>query len=146
MMMTEKYYTLPPSSSSSSPSSFYHSTKTKSIREFRARLYASRKSPSEMKLPIEQQQQQPLIRTYDVQDRIDYFEKKKQFDDECKEKGKNKLNFSKKPFDISLCLFNFQFLPILCRQPAIHCKQLLLIHYNKHFFKMNPMVVHFHVQ
>lgn len=144
MMMTEKYYTLPPSSSSLSPSSlFYHSTKTKSIRELRTRLYASRRAPSEMKLPIEHQ---PLIPTYDVQNRIDYFEKKKQSDDECNEKGKNKLNFSKKPFHISLCLFNFQFLPILCQQPAIHYKQLLLIHYNKHFFKMNPMVVHFHVQ
>lgn len=71
MMMTEKYYTLPPSSSSPS-SSFYHSTKTKFNR---TRLYAPRKSPSEMKLPPEQQ-------TSDVQNRIDYFEKKKQFDNE----------------------------------------------------------------
>lgn len=108
MMMTEKYHTLPPPSSSPSSSSlFYHS----SIRDRKARLYPSRKS-TEMKLLIEPSEQQAIVRTYssyDVQDRIDYFEKKKQFDNQCEENGKKKKKpplssrrtIEKKPSNIS---------------------------------------------
>ena len=97
MMMTEKYYTLPPPSPSLSSDLFCHSP----VRDFKTR------KSTEMKLLIEQ----PIIRTYssyDVQDRIDYFEKKKQFENQCQENGKNneaKLNFQKKPSNISSLSF-----------------------------------------
>ena len=91
MIMTEKYYTLPPPSPSSSLcySTIYHSPKTTRIREIKTRLHSQRKSstlnqPNHMKLLLEQQ---PIIRTYslhDVQERINYFEKKTLLDDKGK--------------------------------------------------------------
>jgi hypothetical protein len=98
MMMTEKYYTLPPPSPtpSFSCSTIYHSPKTNRVREIKNRFHLQKKTTIEqtnhMKLLFEQQSQQPIIRTYslyDVQDRINYFEKKNLLDDESKEKGKN---------------------------------------------------------
>ncbi len=102
-MMTEKYYTLPPPSPSPSfcYSPIYQSPKTNRIHDIKNRLNSQKKTstfyePNNTKLLIEQQQQQPIIRTYslyDVQERINYFEKKNILDDEienkCKEKGKN---------------------------------------------------------
>ena len=103
MMMTEKYYTLPPpppppppSSSSFSYSSIYQSPKINRIREIKNRFNLQKKNsilhePTSMKLLIEQQ---PIIRTYslyDVQERIDYFEKKKILDEEIENKGKNHI-------------------------------------------------------
>jgi len=94
MMMTEKYYKLPPSPSSSSSfcySTIYHppsSSTTNRICEIKNRLDLQKKlstslhEKNNMKLLIEQQ---PTIRTYslyDVQERINYFEKKKILDDE----------------------------------------------------------------
>ena len=92
--MTEKYYTLP-SSTSFCYSTIYHSPTRDRVREIKTRLDFQNKSstlyePDNMKLLLEQQ---PTIRTYslyDVQERIDYFEKKKFFDDlenNTKEKG-----------------------------------------------------------
>jgi hypothetical protein len=99
MMMTEKYYTLPPPSSSSfCYSTIYHSPTTNRIHEIKNRLNLKKKTSTfyeekNMKLLIEQQ---PTIRTYslyDVQERIDYFEKKQILDDgienNFKEKSKN---------------------------------------------------------
>jgi hypothetical protein len=120
MMMTEKYYTLPPPSPSPSfcYSTIYHSPKPNRIREIKNRLHSQKKTstsiePNHMKLFLEQQQQQPIIRTYslyDVQERINYFEKKNLLDDEienkCKEKSKKKkLNFIKNFIDSFLSSF-----------------------------------------
>ncbi|CAF1103339.1 unnamed protein product [Rotaria sp. Silwood1] len=100
MMMTEKYCTLPPTSSSTSLyySTIYHSPITKNhIREIKNRLHSQKKQIStlyehnNMKLLIEQQ---PTIRTYslyDIQERINYFEKKKTITDDIENISKDKI-------------------------------------------------------
>ncbi|CAF3461682.1 unnamed protein product [Rotaria sp. Silwood1] len=99
-MMTEKYCTLPPTSSSTSLyySTIYHSPITKNhIREIKNRLHSQKKQIStlyehnNMKLLIEQQ---PTIRTYslyDIQERINYFEKKKTITDDIENISKDKI-------------------------------------------------------
>lgn len=102
-MMTEKYCTLPPPTSSLPIcySTTYHSptiTLRNRIRDIKYRFHSQQNSlslhePNNMKLLIEQQ---PTIRTfslYDVQNRIDYFEKKKlsdEIENISKEKSKQK--------------------------------------------------------
>ncbi|CAF4373402.1 unnamed protein product [Rotaria sp. Silwood2] len=98
-MMTEKYCTLPSTSSSSLHySTIYHSPITKNhIREIKNRLHSNKKQNStlyeqnNMKLLIEQQ---PTIRTYslyDIQERINYFEKKKIITDDIEKISKEKI-------------------------------------------------------
>lgn len=87
MMMTEKYYTLP---SPFTYSTIYHPSTTNRIFERKNRLDLPKKTSlstlsksNNMKLLIEQQP--PPIQTYslhDIQDRINYFEKKKSLENE----------------------------------------------------------------
>ncbi|CAF2073273.1 unnamed protein product [Rotaria magnacalcarata] len=89
MMMTEKYCRLPPTPSSSFLySTIYHTPTTKHrIHEIKDRLHSQKKQLSplfgqnNMKLLLEQPQTIRTYSLYDVQDRIDYFEKKKLTDD-----------------------------------------------------------------
>ena len=86
-MMTEKYYTLP---SASTYSAIFNSVGSERVQQIKNRLDVHQKPPTgqgasecptaHVKLLLDQ----PIIRTYslyDVQDRIDYFEKKKSFDE-----------------------------------------------------------------
>ena len=81
-MITEKYYTL--------PSSIFNPVSSERVQQIKNRLDIHQKSSigqgvsdcpsSHVKFLLDQ----PMIRTYslyDVQDRIDYFEKKKAFDE-----------------------------------------------------------------
>jgi len=118
MMMTEKFYTLPPPTPPSSSSSFcystiYHSPKKNRIHEIKNRLDLQKKTSTslyeqnKMKLLIEQQ---PTIQTYslyDVQERIDYFEKKKLLEDEIENNSKEKGKIFKKKICFLFIHFSF---------------------------------------
>jgi hypothetical protein len=108
MMMTEKYYTLP--TSSFCYSNFYRSPTTTRIHEIKNRLNFQKKrstiyEPNNMKFLIEQQ---PTVRTYslyDIQERIDYFEKKNSSDN-IENNSQGKIIKTKKQLFILFYLYS----------------------------------------